>query len=498
MGTGEIAFDGVPRDFLAWAQDSDPALETPAARLSRSPASRRCPTGVRDARRTLAERGLAGRGIPTPSTGPLAVSTDRPLRWVARRQGGRGRDPHPQAPLASGQDPPAADVRDLWVALDDGSGPRDVLRGVDLCVERGERVALMGRNGAGKSTLLRTLAGLEEAVRGRAKAPGGIALLGQSPSDYLVRERVERRAARRGRRRRAGRGGAGGAVDADPRDLSGGERQRLALAIALAGRMEGGALAGLVGLDEPTRGMDRARKGELVALIEELADAAPGRSSPPTTSSSPPPSPSGSCCSATALRSPTGRPPRSSPAAGTSPPRSPASSTCPALDHRPSRAPRCSATREAAMSWQAASFLILGAVLLAGFAWYERSRPTSQRRRPGRRPRRARDRRPDRLRRLPQRQADDRHRASSPATPSGAAPGFAVGALAALVSNFWFGQGPWTPWQMAGWGLCGMPGAALAARRSRAGPCHAGHLLRRAGRRLRRAAELLSDGDLWR
>ena len=39
--------------------------------------------------------------------------------------------------------------------------------------------------------------------------------------------------------------------DADPRDLSGGERQRLALAIALAGQMEGGALPGLVALDEP-------------------------------------------------------------------------------------------------------------------------------------------------------------------------------------------------------------------------------------------------------
>jgi len=44
----------------------------------------------------------------------------------------------------------------------------------------------------------------------------------------------------------------------------------------------------------------------------------------------------------------------------------------------------------------------------------------------------------------------------------GGAPGFAVGALTALVSNFWFGQGPWTPWQMAGWGLCGVLGAALA------------------------------------
>ncbi len=51
----------------------------------------------------------------------------------------------------------------------------------------------------------------------------------------------------------------------------------------------------------------------------------------------------------------------------------------------------------------------------------------------------------------------------------GGAPGFAVGALAALVSNFWFGQGPWTPWQMAGWGLCGVLGAALALGTRNAG-----------------------------
>jgi energy-coupling factor transport system ATP-binding protein len=66
------------------------------------------------------------------------------------------------------------------------------------------------------------------------------------------------------------------ATDADPRDLSGGERQRLALAIALAGRMEGSELPGLVALDEPTRGMDRARKNELVELIEGLAGRGAG------------------------------------------------------------------------------------------------------------------------------------------------------------------------------------------------------------------------------
>ncbi len=44
----------------------------------------------------------------------------------------------------------------------------------------------------------------------------------------------------------------------------------------------------------------------------------------------------------------------------------------------------------------------------------------------------------------------------------GGGPGFAVGALAGLVSNFFFGQGPWTPWQMAAWGATGVLGAGLA------------------------------------
>jgi energy-coupling factor transport system substrate-specific component len=113
------------------------------------------------------------------------------------------------------------------------------------------------------------------------------------------------------------------------------------------------------------------------------------------------------------------------------------------------------------MSWQVASFLIVGGVLLAGFAWYERSRPPSQ------------------VVALVAALAAlaIAGRIAFAAFPNvkpttdivifagyalGGAPGFAVGALAALVSNFWFGQGPWTPWQMAGWGLCGVLGAILA------------------------------------
>jgi energy-coupling factor transport system ATP-binding protein len=172
------------------------------------------------------------------------------------------RDPRPQAPVL--------EAKDLWVELDQGEEVRDVLRGIDLQLRPGERVALMGRNGAGKSTLLRTAAGLHDPAAGKL-AVDSIALLTQNPSDYLVRERV-------GDELPGEQGlaalrvvGLEHAIDADPRDLSGGERQRLALAIALAGRMEGEQLPGVVALDEPTRGMDRTRKDDLVALIKGLA-----------------------------------------------------------------------------------------------------------------------------------------------------------------------------------------------------------------------------------
>ncbi len=120
------------------------------------------------------------------------------------------------------------------------------------------------------------------------------------------------------------------------------------------------------------------------------------------------------------------------------------------------------------MSWELASFLILAAVLLGGFAWYERSRPTSQ---------------VVALVAALAALAVAGRVAFAPipnvvATTDivifagfalGGAPGFAVGALAGLISNFWLGQGPWTPWQMAGWGMCGVLGAGLALVRPRAG-----------------------------
>ncbi|HUC08550.1 MAG TPA: ABC transporter, partial [Solirubrobacterales bacterium] len=122
----------------------------------------------------------------------------------------------------------------------------------------------------------RTVAGLLDPIRGKLEAPHGIALLTQNPSDYLVRERVGDELPGEDGVAALRVVGLERAVDADPRDLSGGERQRLALAITLAGRMDGDALPGLVALDEPTRGMDRARKDDLVGLIGDLAERGAG------------------------------------------------------------------------------------------------------------------------------------------------------------------------------------------------------------------------------
>ncbi len=248
MASGRIAFDGDPERFLEWALRSDGALATPAARLFDLAGLGSPPVGVKRARVALRRAGIDTP--PAPSGSPV------------------GNGAGPGGPQRSAD--LALDARDLWVELDRGDGASDVLRGVELAIARGERVALMGRNGAGKTTLLRAAAGALPAARGRASTPHGCALLAQSPGDLLVRERVDEELPGEAGRRALAAVDLEWAASADPRDLSGGERQRLALAIVMAGRADAGTVPGLVCLDEPTRGMDRARKQELADRMGEL------------------------------------------------------------------------------------------------------------------------------------------------------------------------------------------------------------------------------------
>jgi energy-coupling factor transport system ATP-binding protein len=246
MRSGAVGFDGSPGEFLAWAHSEEPALSTPAARLFSLAGIEPLPIGVRAARSALESRARSDAGDPTPSERLSEEGVGAPA-------------------------PTALRARGVWVELRRDDEAHDVLKGIDLGIGGGERVALMGRNGAGKSTLLKSAAGLIDPVRGKLEIPSGIALLTQNPSDYLVRERTGDELPGEAGRAALKVVGLEHAVDRDPRDLSGGERQRLALAIALAGQMDGEALPGLVALDEPTRGMDRARKDDLVELIDKLA-----------------------------------------------------------------------------------------------------------------------------------------------------------------------------------------------------------------------------------
>ena len=234
MADGRIACDADPAGFLAWAHSSAPALETPGARLLATAGLGPPPVGVKQARATLRAAGA----LPDARRSLHAEQVQN----VTHR--------------------PALRLRGVWV---EPKGEPAILRGVDLSIAPGERVALMGRNGAGKSTLLRHVAGLASPTRGKVQTGGRVALLLQNPNDYLVHERVVEEAPRDA----LDAVGLSHLADRHPRDLSGGERQRLALAIVLGGGdVEPPAL---LCLDEPTRGMDRAHKADLAVLLGRLA-----------------------------------------------------------------------------------------------------------------------------------------------------------------------------------------------------------------------------------
>ena len=170
---------------------------------------------------------------------------------------------------------------------------RQVLRGVDLEITRGELVCLTGRSGAGKTTLLHIICGMDRADEGKVLLDGhsldslgdggrarlrartvGFVFQAFNLLDHLtVAENVMLPAAflrawKGNAQDRAvevlGRVGLGDRFEALPGVLSGGERQRVALARALF------SVPALLSCDEVTANLDVETAREMVALIDSL------------------------------------------------------------------------------------------------------------------------------------------------------------------------------------------------------------------------------------
>jgi sulfonate transport system ATP-binding protein len=149
-------------------------------------------------------------------------------------------------------------------------GDRAVLDGLDLTIEPGEFVALLGRSGSGKSTLLRILAGLDDDIDGTATVDGTVSVAFQQPR-LLPWRRVWRNVTlglADDRWATAERALAevrlADRADAWPRTLSGGEAQRVSLARALVRE------PGLLLLDEPFAALDALTRLAMYRLVNQL------------------------------------------------------------------------------------------------------------------------------------------------------------------------------------------------------------------------------------
>jgi len=175
-----------------------------------------------------------------------------------------------------------------------GKVPVDALRGVNLTVENGDFLSVLGPSGSGKSTLLNLIGALDKPTEGRMLIEGvDVSTLKDSEladlrrrigfvfqffnliPRFTARENVELPMAIAGlskpdRRKRAedllGTVGLGERMNHKPSELSGGEQQRVAIARALANNPK------FLLMDEPTGNIDSKAAGEIISLIKNLND----------------------------------------------------------------------------------------------------------------------------------------------------------------------------------------------------------------------------------
>jgi cobalt/nickel transport system ATP-binding protein len=223
-------------------------------------------------------RGWRARRAANQAADEASARRERPRRGLGRRSG---------IPVPPSRTGPAVEVRGLVHRWPDGS---DGLAGVDLTVERGQRLAVLGANGSGKTTLALHLVGALDREQGSVQVTGlpvvrdhlaeirrRVGLVFQDPDDQLLLPTVGADVALAPANQGIGADevrarveaalevvGLADAAERAPEHLSLGERRRVALAGVLAAHPE------ILVLDEPTANLDPAARRDLIDVIRGL------------------------------------------------------------------------------------------------------------------------------------------------------------------------------------------------------------------------------------